>query len=249
MDVTLEAGVLRNLLRLGKDAVVTAALDDAPLMERQAAKGAFAYTAAVGRDGEFDLAYCGDAARRLVDGMVVALVGQVVNRVHLGRGKRLAGGVLHDVEAVVFIRLHQGFAAKGVQVLVLNPKAFCVFQAVCAKRLPARQDYVLGQGAKLLSAISSTGDPGDLVDGKPTVERLGNLDDGMFAHAIANHVGAAVEQDGALELVGPVVVVRQAPQGRLHAAQDDGRVLVGAADQVAVDDGCVVGAQAHLSAG
>ena len=40
----------------------------------------------------------------------------------------------------------------------------------------------------------------------------------------------------------------KAAKARLDTAEDDGDVLVGAANKVAVDDGRVVGAQAHLAA-
>ena len=49
--------------------------------------------------------------------------------------------------------------------------------------------------------------------------------------------------------VRPVIVMRQPSQTRLNAADEDGHVLVGLADKVAVDRGGVVRALAHDAAG
>ena len=75
MDVALETGQLGDELGFGQDAFVAAALDDAPLVEGQAAKRALAYAAAVARDRELHLLDGGDASDRLVGGVVAALVG------------------------------------------------------------------------------------------------------------------------------------------------------------------------------
>ena len=58
-----------------------------------------------------------------------------------------------------------------------------------------------------------------------------------------------IEQDRALALVRPVVVVREPPQARLDAADDDGLAAVGPADEIAVDRHGVVGALTHDAAG
>ena len=250
MDVALEAGQLGDELGLGQDAFVAAALDDAPLVEGQAAKRALAYAAAVARDRELHLLDGGDASGRLVGGVVAALVGQGVDSVHLLGAQRLRGGVLHHVEAVALIGLDQGAPAVGIEVAVLRAKAARVLQAVCLQGLPAGQDDVFVRHAgELLGAVGRAGDPGDLLDGDAGVERVCDGDDGVLAHAVGDEVRPAVEQDGALELVCPVVVVGQPAKRRLDAAQDDGRVLEAAADEVAVDHGGVVRAQAHLAAG
>lgn len=71
----------------------------------------------------------------------------------------------------------------------------------------------------------------------------------MLAHAVDEDVGARVEQYRALELVLPVVVVGQATQARLDAADDDGGVLERLTDEVAVDRDGTVGAVTLLAAG
>ena len=86
--------------------------------------------------------------------------------------------------------------------------------------------------------------------GKPVtgVECVGNLDNGVLAHAIADEVGTSIEKNRAFERVGPVVVMGQPSQRCLDATKDDGRVFVGTAYEVAIHHACVVGAQPHLPA-
>lgn len=71
----------------------------------------------------------------------------------------------------------------------------------------------------------------------------------MLAHAVDEDVGARVEQYRALELVLPVVVVSQAAQACLDAADDDGSVLERLTDEVAVDRDGTIGAVPLLATG
>ena len=87
------------------------------------------------------------------------------------------------------------------------------------------------------------------MDVHPVVERVGNFNDGALAHAVDEKVGLRVEQNGALELIGPVVVMREPPKACLNAADDDGGFFVALADQIAVDRHSVVRALSHEAAG
>ena len=89
----------------------------------------------------------------------------------------------------------------------------------------------------------------DLADRHAAVEQLGHGDEDFLAHAVGNHVGAAVHEQGAAHPVVPVVVVRKAAQRRLQPAEDDRNIAVGLADAVGIDDGGAVGAQSRLAAG
>ena len=71
----------------------------------------------------------------------------------------------------------------------------------------------------------------------------------MLAHAVDEDVGARVEQHRALELVLPVVVVGQAAQACLDAADNDGGILKRLADEVAVDRDGTIGAAPLLATG
>ena len=87
------------------------------------------------------------------------------------------------------------------------------------------------------------------MDVHPVVERVGNFNDGALAHAVDEKVGLRVEQNRALELIGPVVVMREPPKACLNAADDDGGFFVALADQIAVDRHSVVRALSHEAAG
>lgn len=71
----------------------------------------------------------------------------------------------------------------------------------------------------------------------------------LFAHAVDEEVGLAVHQDGAANGVGPVVVVGEAAQAGLDAADDEGDVLPQLTDAAGVDEGGPLGAQAGAAAG
>ena len=87
------------------------------------------------------------------------------------------------------------------------------------------------------------------MDVHPVVERVGNFNDGALAHAVDKKIGLRVEQNRALELIGPVVVMREPPKACLNAADDDGGFFVALADQIAVDRHSVVRALSHEAAG
>ena len=248
VDVALEIGVLRHELGLGDQALVAAALDDAPLVEVERAERALAQTAAVAGEAELDLGDGGNAARGLVAGVIGPRVGQLVDSVQLLGGERRWRRVMDDVDPMRVL-LHQRVAEEGVELTVLHAKAARVLGLVGLHLLEGGQDD--GLVALLVAACAVDGalDEAEILHREAGVERLGDLDDGVLAHAVADDVGAGVQQDRALEAVGPIVVVGEAAQARLDAAEDDGRVLVGATDEVAIDHAGMVGAQAHLAAG
>ena len=90
---------------------------------------------------------------------------------------------------------------------------------------------------------------GDVADIKAGGQRVGDLRNAVFAHSVGNEVGAGIEKDGTAHSVGPVVVVAEPPQTGLNTADDDRCVFVCLADQVAVDNDCVVRALPDDAAG
>src|SRR5690606_18974957 len=77
-----------------------------------------------------------------------------------------------------------------------------------------------------------------------------DLDDGALGVAVQQQVALAVHHDGAAHLVAPVVIVGDAAQAALDAAQHDGHVVEGLAAALAVDDGRAVGPRtAHVAGG
>lgn len=220
-------------------------------MEGERAERALAEATAVAGDGEADLVEGGDAAGFVVVGVPVARVGQLGDLVHLGGGEGRRRRVLHHVDAVG-VGLDQAPAGDGVHVLLLDVEAARVGEAVGFELVPGGEQLVvvdLVERARAARAVDGAVHVGDLVDGQPACQRVGDLDDRVLAHAVDQQVGTGVEQHGALELVLPVVVVGQAAQARLDAADDDGLVLVRAADEVAVDRDGAVGTAPRLAAG
>jgi hypothetical protein len=115
--------------------------------------------------------------------------------------------------------------------------------------------HVLGRsGGERLRFGLGHGDGGaaqvaDALDRFARLEALRQLPDRPLAHAEDEQVGLAVEQDRAPHRVRPVVVVGDAAQRGLDAAEDDGHVAVGFARAVGVDDGGAIGAHAAPAAG
>ncbi len=82
----------------------------------------------------------------------------------------------------------------------------------------------------------------------PGGQAPGDLDDRLFAHAVDEQVGLAVEQDGTANRVAPVVVMGQPAQRRLDAAGDDRHAGKRLARPVAVRQRRPVGTQADPAA-
>ena len=248
VDVALEVGVVRHGRGLGNQGLVASRLDDAPLVEVERAERALAQAAAVAGKRELHLGDGRDAAGGVVHGVRGAGVGKLVDRVELRRGKRKGGRVLYHVDAVLVL-LDKRMREVRVKVSALDAKAARVLGLVGAHCLPGGENHGIHALLGGSRAVDRSGDPAYVVDVHAAVERVGNLDDGALAHAVGDDVGAGVQKDRTLERIRPVVVVGEAAQRCLDAAQHDGHVLVRAADEVAVDHVRVVGAQAHLAAG
>ena len=197
VDVALELRVGDHLLRLFHDGLMASHLHDAPLMERQRAKRALAEAAAIAGQAELHLADCRDAAGFLVHGVVRARIRQAVHGVHLRSGQRLARRVLHH-ELVIGIGLDQAFFRERVAVAVLHVEAARVLEAVLLHAIERGQKLVIVHVLKRFRAIHRAVDERDVGHVKAGRQRIGYLHDGMFAHAVADQVGAGIKQDRAL---------------------------------------------------
>ena len=91
---------------------------------------------------------------------------------------------------------------------------------------------------------------GDLLHGLAGGQAVGDLDNRPLGVAVQEQVAFAVHHDGATNFVRPVVVMRDAAQAALNAAQHDGHFREGFAAALAVNDGGAVGPLAtHVARG
>ena len=189
VDIPLEFGVGNHLLRLFNDGLVAAHLHDAPLMERQRAKRAFAEAPAVAGQAELHLADGGHAAGLVVHRVAGTRVRQAIHRVHFRSGQGLRRRVLHH-EFMIGIGLHQALARERVAVAVLHVEAFRVVEAVVAHGVEAGQQLVIVDMLERFRPHHRSVDERDVVDGKARGKRVGHLHDGVLPHAVAEQVGA-----------------------------------------------------------
>ena len=248
VDVALEAGGMGHGLGFLQDRRVRTGLDDAALMERQRAEAARAEAAAAGGQAEFDLADRRDAAELFVRRMIGPAVGKTVDVIHLLLAQGLLRRVLHD-EFALGIRLDEPLGAEGVGIAVLDGEALGVGAGVFLDLGIGREDDGgdgIVDGAGL---VDGPVDVRDVLHVHAVVERVRDLHHGTLAHAVDQKIGLRIEQDRALALVRPVVVVRQPAQARLDAADDDGLAAIGPADEIAVDRHGIVGPLAHDATG
>jgi hypothetical protein len=90
---------------------------------------------------------------------------------------------------------------------------------------------------------------GDLLHRFLAGQAVGNLDDGALGVAVQQQVALGIDDDRAAHLVRPVVVVRDAAQRALDAAEDDRHVVPGFPAALRIHDGRAVGARAADVAG
>ena len=90
-------------------------------------------------------------------------------------------------------------------------------------------------------------DPGNLVNRDSCAQSIGDGNNRFFTHSVADHISATIEQHRTLQLIGPVVVVRQATQRSLHPTHDKRGVFIGSSNQIAINHRRMIRTQAHLS--
>ena len=247
VDVALELGIGRHDAGLVEQRLVGAARDDAPLVESERAEGALAEAAATGGERELHLGKRRHAAGLVIGRMPRARIGQAIDGVHLILGQRRSRRVLHDIHAMG-TGLHQATATHRIARAVLGGEALREGALVARNLFPAGQHLVVNHVFQRTGAKHRAIDEGEVAHGKARGEGIGNLDDRALPHAVGDEIGPGIKQDGALEGIGPVVVMGEPAQTRLDAAQNDGRFLEGAANEVRIDHGRVVGARAALAA-
>ena len=222
-------------------------MDDASLMEGQGAERAGTKTAPIADKAEFYLFNGGHSAGLCIAGMPGAHIGQGVHSIHFLSSQRLLGRILyHKALAVGFC---QTLGRKGIAVAVLQLKALGVAALVCFDLLKGRQDDGGQTFVQLLRTKHGAVNIGDMAHIHAGVQRIGHLNDGLFTHAVHQQVCLTVQQYGTLHSFGPVVIVTQSAQAGLDAANENGHILVGLPNQIAVYYGGVIRSLAHNAAG
>ena len=248
VDIALELRILRHALGLFENGGVAAGLDDAALVEGQGAEAAAAKAAPTRGQAELHLLDGGHAALLFVRRVIGILIRQIVGQIHLVLGQGLLRRVLDHIFPLG-IGLDQALCHKGIGVAILRVEAFGICSLVLAHLVPGGQRDGVVDAVQILCPVDGAVDEGEIADIQPTFERIRNFDNRALAHAIDQKICLGIEQNGALHLVGPVVVVRQSAQTRLHTADDDGGLLIGLSDQIAIDDRGIVRALADGAAG
>ena len=221
-------------------------------MGRDRAEGAASEAAAVDVYRELDHLPGRDISLAAVAGMRRPFVGQVERVVELfGREGRVGG--CHDHEPVARrldqrrLGLHQvALRLDDGEVLAESPLvAQALFVAVQADRSVGVEPADIGL----------VGEEGHLAD---LAQQFGvvsvahgprHLLYDPFAHAVDEQVGPRLDEYRGLERVAPVVVVRQAPQRGLDAADDHRNVGIEPFEDLRIDRHGVVGPESGLAAG
>ena len=248
VDIALEIRFPGHLTGFGQNRLMASGLDNSALMERQSAEAAPAEAAAAGHQTEPHFLNGGDAAGLFIGGVIGAHVGQTVNPVHLPLGKGLLGRILHHK----FFRpvgFHQCLAGKGVRVAILSIETLGILPLVFAEFLIGGQDLVGHRHRGFGGTVYSTVHKSDISGMEAAVEGFRHLHNGPLAHAVQQQIRLGIQQNGAFQLVGPVIVMGQTAQTGFDAADDNGNIMIDPANQIAIDHRGIVGPLAHDAAG
>ena len=249
VNIAFKIGVFQHLFRFAQHRIVPARRNVAPLVQRQRAKIARAEAAAVVNDGKLYLFNGGDAALRLVIRVIPAGIGQVENGVQLPALERAHRRVLDEHPAVV--RLKKGVPAHKILLVLLGKGGAGIALFIAADLVKAGQQHRVFKGARFRPGGQETGAAhvADIACALAFFQPAGDFDDRLFAHAVNEQIGAAVDQHRTAHLVVPVIVMGKTAQRRFDAADDNGQAGEGAARQAGIDNDGAIGAAAGGTAG
>ena len=244
VDVALEPGLFGQQPALGEDGFAAARGHNAALMECQRAEAACAEAAAHRGDGEAHLVDRRHAAVVRIHRVPSADVGEGVDGIELRLRKRQVGDVLQKVAPLMLLR--DGPAAHRILLGILHGERARIGRPVFCDGFRG-----LDLQKTLRDLARHDARPGNAHLRKRLfpAHPFGDAEDRSLAHAEHQHVRAAVDQNRVAHAVVPVVVVREAAQRSLDAADGDGHVGICLANAVAIDDRRAVGAPAGLAAG
>ncbi len=265
-----EAAVrIPDRLDLADDRIFRAALHHPPLVRGDRAERAAAEAAAHDRQGMAD-----HLPRRNLVAVVGRVrragIGEVVDAVELLGGEGF--GRRRHPDHPVAVALDQRAAVERAALLVDDPRRVGIHRLVVDHRLVGRQfdgegnvlrqilrfgfvgeaGFVLHRPA-FRHAMGRHGDAAHVAEVGGRALGLGiamrDLDAGALGVAVDQHVGLGIEKRRAAHLVGPIVVVREAAQARLDAADQHRHVLVGLAAALRIHQHRAIRALAALVVG
>ena len=245
MDIALEIRHLRDGFRLVDDGFMAAGGDDASLQEGDGAEGAGAEAAARMRDGELHLFNGRNAAQRVVIGVPRALIRQGIRLIQFLAGERHIRHGLNDV--LIAVALADGMAADRILLVILNEERLAVFFLAPDAVLVRRNFDAGAHGRRREEAHAAH--LGTFPDGRAAAHPIRRDEDGAFAHAEHQQIRAGIHQNARPNGVIPVIVMREAAERSLHAADGDGNIAVGLANQAAIDIDRAIRPLGRLAAG
>ena len=187
-----------------------------------------------------------------VDGVRAPLVRQRVDLVHLPDRQRTLRRVLNEPPLPVPLR--DGLAGK-VGVARLDVERVDVLALVAAHLFERRTDEHISALYRLclplgerVGHIAGAAHVAYAPERHSPVEQRAYVLDRSLAHAVDEQIRARRRQNGRQHAVAPIVVVREAAQRRLYAADDDGDVRKESFERAAIDVDAAVGTFADVAA-
>ena len=244
MDIAFEPRVLGEGGDLPENALVAAGGYHPPLVEGQGTEFAGPKAPPVVGDGKAYLFNGRHAAHGVIDGMGLPKVGQLRHFVQL-LGVQGHGGGIGD-EVSVPVGLDHRPAPDGVVLVILHQVGRRIGPLVPGDRFVGGHRHSgKGADAGVFGEKAGPFHRGDLCCRCAGGQESGQLPGGPLPHAIGEQVGLGVQEDGAPDLVLPVIVVGEPAQGGLQPPDDNGDVPKGLPDLVGVDNGGPVRPQAR----
>ena len=250
-DGAFEVGHLAYPVHFAQDGVFGARGDEFPLMGGDGAEGTTPKASPVEGDG---MAYhvVGRNGFALVAGVGQACERKVVDSIQFGSREGRVGGIdnhflvpdgLHEAGSFEGIRLFFDAAEVG-SVFLFVGEAFLV--GMEAERLPL---FVAGDRLFLAPEDDGLRDIGEVAEGDAFAQEAADFREGLFPHAIHQHVRAGGKQDGRHGFVLPIVVMGEPPERGFDAADDDRHVGIQLLEDARVDNRGHIGAHASAPVG
>ena len=246
MDVALESRQLRQNLCFAQQRCMAPALDDAPFVRDDRTEIAATEAAALRDEAELHLFDGWHTAHLLVDGMIRPHVRQIVDFIHLRFRERHGRRVLHDTPFAIL--LGKPLAANRILLEVFLFERGRKSMLVAPHVVKRRQFSVIVDVIKRRHAEARPRDILDGIDRHALMQVRRDLKQRLFAHAIDEQVGHAVDEQRPAYLVRPVVIVRETPKARLDATDDNRHIGIELTQAVRIDDGRALRPMAALAA-